>query len=289
MTQPAESRRLLPCPGVCELFGMSSRVPATVRFSLEELARRGGRTGPHRDGWGVAHFMDGDVRLIKEPEAAADSACVRFVQDHPFRTTMAISHIRLATQGAKVLRNVQPFVRELGGKMHVFAHNGNLEANGLRTGLDLGRARPVGETDSEYAFCGLLARLEGLWRGGDVPSIAARLGVLGEFAAQLRGLGPANFLYADGDAVFAHGHARSHGAEGIRPPGLHLLCRSCNAESPPEDRAGGVSVESTDVEQRVVLFASVPLTAEAGWQPLGTGEIVVAQAGSVVQRHTPVC
>lgn len=108
---------------MCELFAMSSRFPATVRVSLEELSRHGGLAGPHKDGWGVAYYVDGDVRLIKEAEPASDSACVRFLQDHPFSSTLVLSHIRRATQGPSALRNCQPFVRELRGAMHVFAHN----------------------------------------------------------------------------------------------------------------------------------------------------------------------
>jgi predicted glutamine amidotransferase len=264
---------------VCELFSLSSRVPATVRLSLEELGRRGGSTGPHRDGWGIAYYADGDVQLLREPAPMADSACARFVQDHPFRTTIAIGHIRRATRGALALRNSQPFVRELGGSMHVFAHNGDLDVKSSDARLRLGAHRPVGETDSELAFCALLARLGELWRASGPPSLPDRLAVVSSFAADLRPLGPANFLYADGDALFAHGHARMHGVEGIRPPGLHVLCRSCASE-PGEPGDAGLSIEGQS-DQHVVLFASVPLTAEPGWRPLDAGEIVVARAGVV--------
>lgn len=57
--------------------------------------------------------------------------------------------------------------------------------------------RPVGESDSERAFCALLGRLAALWRGA-APSVEARLAEVRRFAADLRGLGPANFLYSDG-------------------------------------------------------------------------------------------
>jgi len=66
---------------MCELFALSSRLPTTVRFSLERFARHGGLEGPHKGGWGIAYYVDGDVRLVKEPSPAADSACVRFMQD----------------------------------------------------------------------------------------------------------------------------------------------------------------------------------------------------------------
>lgn len=41
---------------MCELLGMSANVPTDIVFSFTGLMQRGGRTGPHRDGWGIA-FM----------------------------------------------------------------------------------------------------------------------------------------------------------------------------------------------------------------------------------------
>jgi predicted glutamine amidotransferase len=39
---------------MCELLGMSANVPTDIVFSFTGLMQRGGRTGPHRDGWGIA-------------------------------------------------------------------------------------------------------------------------------------------------------------------------------------------------------------------------------------------
>ncbi len=39
---------------VCELFAISSRLPATVSLSLKTLAEHGGGSAPHADGWGIA-------------------------------------------------------------------------------------------------------------------------------------------------------------------------------------------------------------------------------------------
>ena len=41
-------------------------------------------------------------------------------------TDLAISHIRHAARGSLSLANTQPFTRELAGRSHVFAHNGDL-------------------------------------------------------------------------------------------------------------------------------------------------------------------
>ena len=49
---------------------------------------------------------------------------------------------------------------------------------------------------------------------------------MSSFASEVRALGPANFLYSDGDALFAHGRAAST----PRPGKSNLLAsRSCNA------------------------------------------------------------
>lgn len=266
---------------MCELFAMSSCHEVDVRFSLEAFSRRGGLEGPHKDGWGIAWYEEGDVRLVKEPHPAAGSACVRFIQEHPFKTTLVLSHIRRATQGGATLKNCQPFVRELGGRMHVFAHNGDLEAAALRAALPLGSFRPVGDTDSEYAFCALLEQLRPAWQRDAVTALDERLHVVAAFAAALRPLGPANFLYADGDALFVHGHRRFQpGATRADPPGLHLLARRCAAEHGAVD-AAGLAVELGS-EQSVVLAASVPLTAEPGWRALAEGELIAIRRGAVV-------
>lgn len=270
---------------MCELFAMQSRIPATVRFSLAEFARHGGLAGPHRDGWGVGWYEDSDVRLVKEPQAAGDSACLQFIQQHPFRSTSVISHIRHATQGRRTLANSQPFVRELGGRVHLFAHNGDLDSARLRASIRPGTHLPVGETDSEYAFCALLAMLAPLWHAPGPPPLAERLEVVARFAAILRPLGPANLLYADGDAVFAHGHRRMH-ADGIRPPGLHVLCRRCAGER-DQFSTEGLQVDSGTAPQEVVLVASVPLTVGEPWRALAEGELLAARGGRIEAAMPP--
>lgn len=267
---------------MCELFAMSSRFPATVRLSLEEFSRHGGLAGPHKDGWGIAYYADRDVRLFKDIGSASDSACIHFIQDHPLSSTLVLSHIRKATQGGQALRNCQPFVRELGGAMHAFAHNGDLDREGLRSRLPLGMHRPVGESDSEYAFCALLERLRELWLDAKgLPPLADRFAIVARFASQVRDLGPANFIYSDGDALFAHGHKRMRAGAGIRPPGLHVLSRRCARPGGKLD-APGLSISSEAGDQEAVLVASVPLTHEAGWRPLGEGELIAARSGAVV-------
>jgi glutamine amidotransferase len=263
---------------MCELFAMSARYPSTVEMSLEEFSRHGGLSGAHKDGWGIAWYDEGDLRLIKETAPAASSACVQFVQAHPLRSTMVISHIRKATQGQVATRNCQPFVRELGGAWHSFAHNGDLRGWVDEDPERWRSFRPVGETDSERAFCALLEGMLPLWRGAGTPELSARLEIVAQFAAELRAKGPANFLYCDGDAMFAHAHRRSQSDGTIRAPGLWRLARHCDAGG--ELQAEGLRIVGRESGQDVVLFASVPLTAE-DWLPMAEGEVLAARLGRV--------
>jgi len=271
---------------VCELFAVSSRLPATVNFCLEEFARHGGLTGPHKDGWGISYYAeDGAVRLYKEPEPASGSEWVRFIEEHHIRAAIVLSHIRRATQGGRSLKNTQPFRRELGGKFHVFAHNGDLVGIADDPAFTLGSHRPVGETDSEYAFCALMARLQALWLScSGVPAIDERLCVITDFARDLRRLGTANFLYSDSDALFVHGNERRHRPdEAARPPGLHVLHRTCGPE-PDQFCADGLQIASASGRQEMVLVASVPLTDE-DWRPLECGEVLTLRQGKIVARR----
>ena len=270
---------------MCELFCLSSRLPTRVTFSLRKFADRGGLGGHNVDGWGVA-FHDGrEVRLYKEPEPAGDSAWLAFIQERRLPTRLLISHIRHATRGALSLANTQPFARELGGRTHLFAHNGRLEGIDDRFAASKVRFRSVGDTDSEIAFCLLLERLSPLWDGGAVPPLAARLAVVADLAGELRPLGPANFLYSDGEDVFGHGHRRTQADGTIAPPGLWCLQRACavDAEAPTPS---GVTIEPGAGPQEITLLASVPVTGEQ-WRPLAEGEIVVVADGQVVPASLP--
>lgn len=270
---------------MCELFAMSSDLPAGVDLCLEEFARHGGLTGPHKDGWGIANYAeDGAVRLYKEAEPASGSEWVEFIETHRMRSTTVLSHIRRATQGVRSLMNTQPFRRELGGSCHVFAHNGDLPEIHHNPVFPLGFHRPIGETDSEHAFCSLLCRLEELWLASPgPPGLAERLGIVKAFAVSLARIGMANFIYSDGDALFAHGNRRrAKVTDPPTPPGLHLLHRP-DGGSPAGFQTGGLQITHGGGRREMVLVASVPLTGE-DWRPLGEGELVVMREGRVVSR-----
>jgi glutamine amidotransferase len=262
---------------MCELFAMSSRAPATLGFSLERLARHGGAEGPHRDGWGLAFYEGNDCLLLREPRPASESPLMQFMERQGLRTKLGLCHIRLATFGVSALRNTQPFARELGGRMHVFAHNGDMPALAGLAPEHPARFAPVGDSDSERAFCGLMTALAAIWdqAAGELPSLSSRLAVMAAYAQELRALGPANFIYADSDALFVHADRRTQPDGRLRAPGLYLLQRCCWRTAPELQDAG---VKLSSIRQDVALVASVPLTDER-WEPLGEGDLIALRDG----------
>ena len=163
--------------------------------------------------------------------------------------------------------------------MHVFTHEGSLPHI---DSLPLGRFLPVGDTDSERAFCVLLRTLADLW-GGPAPSMELRTAAVSGFAAALRELGPASFLYSDGELLFAHADVRLHdNLPDYNPPGLYSV-ELRRQRGLGEISAPGIRITPGGVAA-LTMVASVPLT-DHPWTALKRGELLTIGDGRVVSRH----
>ena len=100
---------------MCELLGMSANVPTDIVFSFTGLMQRGGKTGPHKDGWGIAFYEGRGLRLFQDPVASCESEVAKMVQRYLIKSEVVIGHIRHANVGKVSLVNTHPFVRELWG------------------------------------------------------------------------------------------------------------------------------------------------------------------------------
>ena len=141
---------------MCELLALSANIPTDMTFSFRGLARRGGATGEHGDGWGLASFDPAGqgVTIYREETPAAFSKVAAEVADLALKAHCSIAHIRKATQGVIALENCHPFHRQWQGQEWVFAHNGDIKGP-----LDpTGPLQPFGSTDSEAAFCWIPAK-----------------------------------------------------------------------------------------------------------------------------------
>ncbi|PJK34134.1 class II glutamine amidotransferase [Pseudomonas sp. S10E 269] len=183
---------------MCELLGMSANVPTDIVFSFTGLMQRGGRTGPHRDGWGIAFYEGRGLRLFQDPAASSESEVALLVQRYPIKSEVVIGHIRQANVGKVSLANTHPFVRELWGRNWCFAHNGQLADFNPRATF----YRPVGDTDSEAAFCDLLNRVrEAFPEPVDIEKVLPDLTAA---CSEYRSKGVFNCLLSDGDWLFCY-------------------------------------------------------------------------------------
>jgi len=248
---------------------MECNVPTDIAFSFSGFAMRGGAKGPHADGWGLALYEGRRARVLLEPTAAATSALARHVRDYPSKTLLAVAHVRRKTRGTASLANTHPFHRELWGRSLVFAHNGTVRH--ART-LPLGRFRPIGDTDSEYAFCALLAALERrfgdryptrpteLWSA--VAAIGARIGRGGTF----------NFLLADGSHLFARCATKLCYVVRQSPFGLATLA---------DDDVQVDFAALTTPGDRVAIVATAPVTRDEAWVHAESGTLGVFRGGQL--------
>ena len=247
---------------------MECNVPTDIVFSFSGLRQRGGRTGPHRDGWGLAFYEEHAARVFLDPAPAAESPLARFLAENPIKTLLAIGHIRKRTRGPTTLCNTHPFVRELWGRHWVFAHNGTLRRVRRRA---LGRFRPIGQTDSEHAFCALLDGIAGTF--SDYPRKVSDLWrVVADLGAEIGGDGSFNFLLGDGRHLYARCGTR-----------LCYLVRKApfgDAVLADDDVRVDFSTVTTP-RDRVAVICTAPLTTNETWTHGKPGELWVFDGGQL--------
>jgi len=260
---------------MCQLFALSCNVPSAVTFSFTGFSARGGDTGEHADGFGLA-FHDGEgCRLFIDEERASDSALAAFLRRHPIRARTVLAHIRKATQGPVQVANCHPFVREWQGRHWSFCHNGDLKDFHPRLA---GSPQPVGGTDSERAFCWMLQELRRRFRSRRLAGWQQLAPVIAELAGRVARHGRFNFLLSDGQALYAHASTRLFWLKREHPfPTAHLV---------DHDLALDLSV-ANGPDDRMVLVATEPLTRNEAWLPFHAGELRVFVAGEPVWQHLP--
>lgn len=249
---------------------MECNVPTDIVFSFAGLASRGGGHAPHADGWGLALYEGRVARLFLEPTAAARSPLARFVREHPIKTLLAIAHVRKKTRGRVSLANTHPFVRELWGRHFVFAHNGTIKKAGA---LKLGRFRPIGDTDSEHAFCALLGALQHDFK--DYPTSPADFAAaVAKHSGRIGKDGTFNMLLGDGQQLFARCSTK-----------LHYIVRRApfkKATLADEDLSVDFAAVTTP-RDRVAVVATVPLTRDETWTAGQPNSLWVFRKGALTR------
>ncbi|MGQ5523395.1 class II glutamine amidotransferase [Chitinimonas sp. PSY-7] len=250
---------------MCQLLGMNCNTPTDICFSFEGFRKRGGLTDHHADGWGIGFFEGPGCRLFLDWQSSSTSPVAELVRNYPIKSTNVIAHIRKATVGNINLANTHPFQRELWGRYWVFAHNGDLKTLPALVGE---RFKPVGDTDSEHAFCWLLQQLAS--RFDTEPPQDQLYTALRELVTTLSAHGSFNFLLSNGQWLAAHCSTN-----------LHYLVRQApfgNAHLIDQDVSVDFNSLTTPAD-RVAMIATQPLTDNEQWTQMQAGELVIFQDG----------
>ncbi len=258
---------------MCELLGMSANTPTDLCFSFTGLTQRGGNTGPHKDGWGVAFYEGKGVSSFHDASPSCDSEIAGMVKRHPIKSETAICHIRQANVGNVCLANTHPFVRELWGQNWVFAHNGQI--NDFVSTIEPSKAvyEVVGDTDSEAIFCDLMNHLRSNLDRHSSPKQVSHCIVL--LAKRYAEQGVFNCLLSNGEWLFTFCSTKLACITRRAPFGPACLADvdvsiDFNAETTPNDV--------------VSIIATQPLTADESWQIYQPGQWRLWQAGEVLAQ-----
>lgn len=255
---------------MCELLAMSANTPTDIRFSFTGLRQRGGRTGPHRDGWGLGFFEHGGLRCFHDPIPASESKIAELLSQLPIRVMVAIAHIRQANVGQVELKNTHPFQREVNGQYWCYAHNGQL-ASSERLVSETGFI-PVGTTDSERAFCWLLncAKQQNI----DLADPKQGAPFILQHSQQLMADGVFNILLSNGDTLYCFCSTKLH----------WLTRRAPFGDSQLNDVDWRVNfAEETSPTDVVTIIATQPLTEDENWTAMASGELTVWQQGEMLK------
>lgn len=175
---------------MCQLLAVSSNKKVDIKFSLGEFRHRGEKN-PH--GWGFGFYNEDDNKweIIKKPESLKNEDINKF----SFKSKIIVGHVRLASCGNHSQQNTHPFNKD----DWIFAHNGTVTKIMNNSNFKLNKFVPRGDTDSEYAFCYLLEKIEGI---GNTQTLYE---ILAKEAEKIREYGKFNFLLANKEYLFAFG------------------------------------------------------------------------------------
>ena len=258
---------------MCELLGMSANVPTDIVFSFSGLIRRGGETGPHEDGWGIAFYQDKGCRSFHDPLASP-------IPRSPTSSapTRSSPHRHLPypqrNRGRIALENTHPFLRELWGRTGSSLITASSRGEELRLAASADR-----QTDSEHAFCWLMGQLRTRFPQPPVrPRLAA---AIEDLSRRLASLGIFNMLLSDGRCLFCHCSTKLAWLTRRAPFGPATLIDA--------DLTADFAQETTPTDV-VTVVATRPLTRDEAWTVMQPNTTVVFRQGEVVlpaRRRTP--
>jgi predicted glutamine amidotransferase len=262
---------------MCELLAMSANVPTDIVFSFTGLAERGGVTGPHVDGWGITFYEGKGSRTFKDASPSSQSHIAQLIKSYPIKSEIVVSHIRQANRGCVSLENTHPFTRELWGRYWTYAHNGQLSEYEQK--FISSRFQPVGDTDSEMAFCWILQQVVQQFGDTAPENMNVVFEYIAKLADEIRTLGIFNMILSDGIDLMAYCTNNL----------CHITRRAPFGKATLIDTDVVIDFQKETTPNDVVtVIATRPLTNNEQWQVLSAGDWRVFRQGDLWMEHSAV-
>ncbi|MBZ0122118.1 MAG: class II glutamine amidotransferase, partial [Sandaracinaceae bacterium] len=255
------------------LLALSFDGAASPSITLRALAENEVRDMPY--GWGFAWYPEASraALVVKDPSSIGDNAMSKVLREwERFESMLFVCHLRGAARTLQE-QDTHPFARAYGGRDFVFAHNGDLEGDLTSIlPIDDPSFTPIGRTDSERAFCWLLARMHAR---GARSLVEIGWSELQSWLRELDALGTANFLFTDGTDLVVYqdgdGYNGLHHARLLPPHEPRLFSEEVDVDLG----------DAGDRTRTVVAISTVPMEG-ASWKAMHGGQMLVVRRGAIV-------
>lgn len=238
--------------------------------------------GSHSNGWGFGWYPNDhqSTMVAKDPAAQGTQVLVDAITDWAnFRSTVFFCKVRGASVGYNHTET-QPFSRSFAGRDWLFMHNGDLDKveldklHGTQTRL----LEPLGNTDSELAFCDLLAQLQ----SGDARRISDVMPqLLHSWFQQFDGLGSADMCLTDGNSIVCF-----HGTQSPKQI-YYMRIQPPDNQDVYESEAGQVSLSDPRDTYRTALIISSSPTSNGSWIAMSPGQMIIIRRGTIIWNSAP--
>lgn len=231
---------------MCELFGYTSKNPTRMDAYLVRFFEH---SVDHPDGWGLAEFGNGEVRVTRQTICANASHVIPVILDEK-RSSYVIAHIRQATIGRVAPENCHPFSgQDASGRTWHLAHNGTLNNGKL---VEKFKNVQSGTTDSERVLLYLLELNNAEIKARNRPLDSAERSMCVEtLCKNLAMQNSLNLIIFDGEQMYIHGNIE-----------------------------GALHYKKTDTE---VLFSTRPL-GRFGWDQIPLSRVLTFKDGKLIRE-----
>ncbi len=262
------------------LLAMSFEGELAPSFTLHCLEP--GRTLP--DGWGLGYYPAGEpsAAILKEP--APPQASIRSqlaLAWEQVASNVFVLHIRHATWGALSDANTQPFSRTWGRRDWLMAHAGSLDHKEPDVP---GPFEPVGSTDTEQIFCGLLNRfVDRGWKN----LAEVDLDVVRDWLTKLNEVGEMTMCLTDGRDLLVHADRRGQALWlGTLTPPYEKIAFGDDDLDVDLTKRGAKSRKGVIVCTEELMPRDGDATRAISWTKLDPGALLVIREGAVFQERS---